>query len=150
MRIHLGCDHAGFDLKTKIALRLKELGSEPVDHGSFAFDPDDDYPRFCFAAAEAVAADTSSRGIVIGGSGNGEAMAANKVRGIRCALVYSEETALLARLHNDANVMSLGARSVEQALALRLVEIFVTTPFRAEERHARRLAQLAAYEQRRL
>jgi ribose 5-phosphate isomerase B len=147
-RIHLGSDHAGLDLKTKIAARLRELGHEPVDHGPQVFDPEDDYPTYCLRAAEGVVSDTTkgSLAIVIGGSGNGEAIAANKVKGTRCALAHSDETARLGRAHNDANVLSLGARMITEADALRFVEIFVTTPFSAEPRHARRIAQLADYE----
>jgi ribose 5-phosphate isomerase B len=150
-RVHLGSDHAGLDLKTKIAARLRELGHEPVDHGPQVFDPEDDYPTYCLRAALGMISDASSGAsgalaIVIGGSGNGEAIAANKVKGTRCALAHSDETARLGRAHNDANVMSLGARMISEADALRFVEIFVTTPFSGEPRHARRIAQLAAYE----
>ena len=148
MRIHLGSDHAGFELKMKVAARLRELGHEPVDHGPSALDPDDDYPPYCFAAAEGAVAEPGSLGIVIGGSGNGEAIAANKVRGARCALAHNDETARLGRAHNDANVMSLGSRMTSETDALRFVEIFVTTPFSAEERHARRIARLTEYERR--
>lgn len=146
MRIHLGSDHAGFALKTTIAARLRELGHEPVDHGPSAFHPDDDYPPYCLRAAHGAVTDAGSLGIVIGGSGNGEAIAANKVEGVRCALAHSEETARLGRQHNDANVMSLGARMISETDALRFVEIFVTTPFSGDVRHARRIAQLADYE----
>ena len=147
-RVHLGSDHAGFDLKTKVAARLRALGHDPVDHGPLALDPEDDYPTYCLRAAIGVVTDTSSGAlaIVIGGSGNGEAIAANKVKGTRCALAHSEETAKLAREHNDANVMSLGARMITKNKALRFIEIFVGTPFSAEPRHARRIAQLAEYE----
>ena len=147
-RVHLGSDHAGLDLKTKIAARLRELGHEPVDHGPRVFDPEDDYPTYCLRAALGVVSDPSAGAlaIVIGGSGNGEAIAANKVKGTRCALAHDDETARLGRAHNDATVMSLGARMSEEADALRFVEICVTTPFSAEPRHARRIAQLADYE----
>jgi ribose 5-phosphate isomerase B len=147
-RVHLGSDHAGFDLKSKVAAHLRALGHDPVDHGPHTFEPEDDYPTYCLRAALGAVTDTSSGAlaIVIGGSGNGEAIAANKVKGTRCALAHSEETAKLARLHNDANVMSLGARMISEADALRFVEIFVTTPFSAEPRHARRIAELADYE----
>lgn len=147
-RVHLGSDHAGLALKTKVAARLRELGHEPVDHGPQAFDPEDDYPTYCLRAAEGVVGDTAAGAlaIVIGGSGNGEAIAANKVKGTRCALAHSDETARLAREHNDANVMSLGARMVTEADALRFVDIFMTTPFSGEARHARRIAQLGDYE----
>jgi len=146
MRVHLGSDHAGFELKAKISARLRALGHEPVDHGPSAYVAGDDYPPYCLRAASAVVAEPGSLAIVIGGSGNGEAIAANKVRGTRCALAHSEETAKLAREHNDANVLSLGARMVSEESALRFVEIFVTTPFSNEARHARRIAQLAEYE----
>lgn len=147
-RVHLGSDHAGLDLKTKIAARLRELGHEPVDHGPQVFDPEDDYPTYCLRAALGIVSDTATGAlaIVIGGSGNGEAISANKVKGTRCALAHSDDTARLARAHNDANVMALGARTIPEADALRFVEIFVTTPFSGEARHARRIAQLAEYE----
>ncbi|HWG94790.1 MAG TPA: ribose-5-phosphate isomerase [Mycobacteriales bacterium] len=146
MRVHLGSDHAGFELKNALAARLAELGHEPVDHGPLVYDAADDYPPFCLRAARAVVADEGSLGVVIGGSGNGEAIAANKVAGVRCALAHSEETARLAREHNDANVVSVGARMHDEATALRLVEVFLSTPFSADERHARRIGMLAEYE----
>ena len=144
--MHLGSDHAGFELKNALAARLAELGHEPVDHGPLVYDAADDYPPFCLRAARAVVADEGSLGVVIGGSGNGEAIAANKVAGVRCALAHSEETARLAREHNDANVVSVGARMHDEATALRLVEVFLSTPFSADERHARRIGMLAEYE----
>ena len=114
MRVHLGSDHAGLDLKDHLVAWLRDHGHEPVDHGPFVYDAVDDYPVFCLRAAEAVAAERAagldSLGVVIGGSGNGEQMAANKVVGVRAALVWSEETAVLAREHNDANVVSVGGR----------------------------------------
>jgi ribose 5-phosphate isomerase B len=146
MRVHLGSDHAGFALKTKIAERLRALGHEPVDHGPLTFVPDDDYPPYCLRAARGAVSEPAALGIVIGGSGNGEAMAANKVKGARCALAHSDETARLGRAHNDANVLSLGARMIGVDDALRFVEIFVTTPFSGDSRHARRITQLADYE----
>ncbi len=146
MRVHLGSDHAGFELKAKIAARLRELGHEPVDCGPHAFIPDDDYPPHCLRAALNAVAEPGSLAIVIGGSGNGEAIAANKVRGARCALAHSEETARLGRAHNDANVLSLGARMTDESDALRYVEIFIATTFSGEPRHSRRIAQLAEYE----
>lgn len=147
MRVHLGSDHAGFELKAKIAEHLRAQGHEPVDHGPAAYDAEDDYPPFCFAAAEGTVADPGSLGIVIGGSGNGEAIAANKVKGVRCALAHDEATAKLGREHNDANVLSLGARIVDAETALRLVDVFVTTPFSQGDRHVRRIGLLAAYEE---
>ena len=146
MRVHLGSDHAGFELKAALVARLQELGHEPVDHGPQAFDAQDDYPPYVLAAAAATAAEPDSRGIVIGGSGNGEAIAANKVRGVRAALAWSDETARLGREHNNANVISLGARQYSEAEAMRFAEIFLTTDFTGEERHVRRLAMLDDYE----
>ena len=146
MRVHLGSDHAGFDLKARLVERLTELGHEPVDHGPAAYDAVDDYPPFVLRAAEAVAAEPGSLGVVLGGSGNGEAIAANKVKGIRCALAHSEDTARLGREHNDANVVSIGARMHDEATAVRLMEAFLETPYSDEERHTRRIAMLTAYE----
>lgn len=150
MRVHLGCDHAGLDLKDHLSRWLAEHGYEPVDHGPFAYDALDDYPVFCLRAAAAVAEERAaggdSLGVVIGGSGNGEQMAANKVRGIRCALVWSEETAVLARQHNDANVVSVGGRMHSLEDMTRFVEVFLAEPFSGEERHVRRIGQMAAYE----
>jgi ribose 5-phosphate isomerase B len=150
MRVHLGCDHAGLDLKDHLLGWLREHGHEPVDHGPFQYDALDDYPVFCLRAADAVARERAdggdSLGIVIGGSGNGEQMAANKVPGIRAALVWSEETAALAREHNDANVVSLGGRMHSLDELTRFVEVFLSTSFTGEERHARRIGQLADYE----
>lgn len=146
MRVHLGSDHAGFELKAAVAARLRELGHEPVDHGPEVYDAQDDYPPFVLAAAAAVVADEGSLGVVIGGSGNGEAIAANKVPGVRAALVWTDDTARLGREHNDANVISLGARQYPTADALRFVELFVATPFSNEPRHRRRIAMLSDYE----
>jgi ribose 5-phosphate isomerase B len=146
MRVHLGSDHAGFDLKARLVERLTELGHEPVDHGPAEYDAVDDYPPFVLRAAEGVAGDPGSLGVVLGGSGNGEAIAANKVKGIRCALAHSEDTARLAREHNDANVVSIGARMHDEATAVRLMELFLETPYSDEERHTRRIAMLTAYE----
>ena len=150
MRVHLGSDHAGLELKEHLLNWLADHGYEAVDHGPFVYDADDDYPVFCLRAAEAVAADwqdgDNSLGVVIGGSGNGEAIAANKVRGVRAALAWNHETAVLARQHNDANVISIGGRMHELGDMTRFVEAFLTTSFPAEERHARRIAMLADYE----
>src|SRR5688572_2247530 len=129
MRVHLGCDHAGFELKEALRAYLAVQGHEPVDHGPADYVATDDYPPFCFAAAEAVVADPGSLGIVIGGSGNGEQIAANKVPGARCALAWSVETAELARQHNDANLVSLGARMHDRATSLAIVGAFLDTPF---------------------
>lgn len=146
MRVHLGSDHAGLELKDHLVTWLREQGHEPVDHGPFVHDPDDDYPVFCLRAAEAVVADAGSLGVVIGGSGNGEAIAANKVQGVRAALAWSDETAALARQHNDANVVSVGGRMHTVAEMTRFIGIFLRTDFTGEARHSRRIAMLADYE----
>ena len=150
MRVHIGSDHAGLELKDHLVGWLADHGYEAVDHGPFVHDPLDDYPVFCLRAADAVARERAdgadSLGVVIGGSGNGEQMAANKVAGIRAALAWSEETAALAREHNDANVISVGGRMHPLDQLTRFVEVFLSTPFTGEERHARRIGQLADYE----
>jgi len=146
VRIHIGSDHAGLDFKNRIIEHLKAQGHQVTDHGPHSFDPLDDYPIFCIPAAEAVAKDPGSFGIVLGGSGNGEQMAANKVKGIRAALVWSLETAMLAREHNDANVISLGGRMHDEAFCLELVDTFLATPFTGDERHVRRIGLIARYE----
>jgi ribose 5-phosphate isomerase B len=146
MRVYLGSDHAGYDLKGRLVDHVRALGHEPIDCGPSAYDPDDDYPPYVLRAAEGVAGDPGSLGIVLGGSGNGEAMAANKVRGVRAAVVWTDETARLAREHNDANVISLGARMVDAAAALVFVTVFLTTAFSQGERHVRRIRMLADYE----
>ncbi len=149
MKIHLGCDHAGFELKNTIKAHLEAANYEVVDHGAHEFDPLDDYPAFCIAAAEAVAAEMNSLGIVIGGSGNGEQIAANKVIGVRAALAWSVETAKLAREHNNANVIGLGARMHSEGEAIEIVEAFIFTKFSNDARHIRRIDQLTEYETRR-
>ena len=146
MRVHLGSDHAGFELKEALKAHLTALGHEPVDHGPEAYDALDDYPPFCFAAAEGAVGDPGSLGVVIGGSGNGEQIAANKVTGVRAALAHSLETARLAREHNDANVISVGARMHTTEEALALVDAFLETPFSGDERHVRRIRMLSDYE----
>lgn len=150
MRVHLGSDHAGLDLKNHLLAWLTEHGYEPVDHGPFVYDALDDYPVFCLRAAEGVAAARAAGGddlgVVIGGSGNGEQMAANKVEGIRCALVWSEETAKLARDHNDAQVVSVGGRMHSLEDMTRFVEVFLAEPFSGDERHVRRIGQLDHYD----
>ncbi|SDR77199.1 ribose 5-phosphate isomerase B [Nocardioides scoriae] len=146
MRVHLGSDHAGLELKDHLVGWLREHGFEPVDHGPFVYDALDDYPVFCLRAAAGVVADPGSLGVVIGGSGNGEQIAANKVAGVRCALAWSEETAALGRQHNDANVVSVGGRMHSLEDMTRFVEVFLTTDFSGEERHSRRIEMLAAYE----
>jgi ribose 5-phosphate isomerase B len=147
VRVYLGSDHAGFELKQHLAEHLTSIGHEPVDCGPHAFDAEDDYPPFVMLAASRVVADDGSAGIVIGGSGNGEAIAANKVAGVRCALAFSEDTARLAREHNDANVLSLGARMYDTATATRYAEVFLSTEFTGEPRHVRRIGMLTAYEE---
>ena len=146
MRVHLGSDHAGFELKAHLEERLGELGYEVVDHGPVEYDPVDDYPTYVLRAAAAVVNDPGSLGVVIGGSGNGEQIAANKVPGIRCALAWSTETAQLGRQHNNAQVVAIGARmhTLEEAAAL--AEAFVATPFSHDPRHQRRIDMVADYE----
>ena len=150
MRVHLGSDHAGLELKDHLLSWLADQGHEVVDHGPFVYDALDDYPVFCLRAAEGVVADREdgrdSFGVVIGGSGNGEQMAANKVKGVRAALVWSEEIASLAREHNDANVISVGGRMHTLEEMTRFIEVFLTTAYSGEERHDRRIAMLAGYE----
>lgn len=150
MRIHIATDHAGMEFSTRLQHHLAEAGHDVVDHGPVEYDPLDDYPAFCIRAAQAVAEDQArgiqTLGVVFGGSGNGEQIAANKVRGIRAALVWSIATAELAREHNDANVIAIGARQHTFDEAVGFIDRFIATPFSGEERHARRIAQLAAYE----
>lgn len=146
MRVHLGSDHAGFELGQHLLQQLEKEGHTVIDHGPTAFDPEDDYPTYCLRAARAVVEDPGSLGIVLGGSGNGEQIAANKVAGIRAALAWSTETAQLARKHNDANVLAIGARMHSFDEATELALSYLRTPFSAEERHARRITMLAAYE----
>ncbi|VXB86411.1 ribose-5-phosphate isomerase [Nocardioides sp. AX2bis] len=150
MRVHVGSDHAGLELKDHLLAWLADHGFEGVDHGPFAYDALDDYPVFCLRAAEAVATERAegrdSLGVVVGGSGNGEQIAANKVRGVRCALAWSEETARLARQHNDATVVSVGGRLHPLEDMTRFVEVFLAEPFSGDERHVRRIEQLATYE----
>jgi ribose 5-phosphate isomerase B len=147
MRVYLGSDHAGFELRAILRAHVAQLGHEPVDCGAHTLQLDDDYPPPCITAAARTVADPGSLGIVLGGSGNGEQIAANKVRGVRAALVWSDETARLAREHNDANIISIGARDHPDADAMRFVEIFLATPFSREARHERRIAMLTEYEQ---
>jgi ribose 5-phosphate isomerase B len=140
MKIALGSDHAGYRYKEKIKELLPSLGHEPVDFGTDSAEPVD-YPKFIRPAAEAVARGECDRGIVLGGSGNGEAIAANKIRGVRCALCWNEETARLSRQHNDANVLSLGERMITEEMALQIVRVWLTTDFEGG-RHSNRIAQL--------
>ncbi|MCZ7414221.1 ribose-5-phosphate isomerase [Streptomyces sp. WMMC897] len=146
MRVYLGSDHAGYELKNHLMEWLKANGHEPVDCGPHVYDAADDYPPFCLRAAERTAADPDALGVVVGGSGNGEQIAANKVRGVRAVLAWSEQTAALGREHNDANVISIGGRMHSTEEATRFVEVFLGTPFTGDERHQRRIDQLAGYE----
>jgi ribose 5-phosphate isomerase B len=146
MRVYLGSDHAGYELKQQIIEHLKKSGYEPIDCGAFSYDADDDYPAFCIAAASRTVADPGSLGIVLGGSGNGEQIAANKVPGVRCALAWSVETASLAREHNNAQLIGIGARMHTVAEALAMVDAFLTTPWSNAERHQRRINILDEYE----
>ncbi len=146
MRIHIAADHAGYELKSVLIDHLRTEGHEVTDHGALAYDPQDDYPPVCFAAGAAVVADPGSLGVVIGGSGNGEQIAANKVPGVRAALAWSTETARLGRQHNDANVVAIGARQHTTEEAIALVSAFVAEPFSGDPRHQRRIDLLSEYE----
>lgn len=146
MRIHIATDHAAYELKDALVAHLKDAGHEVVDHGAYSYDPDDDYPAFCLAAAQAVADEPGSLGVVLGGSGNGEQMAANLVDGVRCALAWNLETARLTRAHNDANMVSVGGRMHPIDEALAIIDAFIAEPFSGAERHQRRIDQLSAYE----
>jgi ribose 5-phosphate isomerase B len=147
MRIFVGSDHAGYELKTALSEHLTSAGHEVVDLGAFDYDAQDDYPPFCIETAEAVAGTPGSLGVVIGGSGNGEQIAANKVSGVRAALAWSVETATLARQHNDANVVGIGARMHDEATAFAIVDAFVATAFSEDPRHVRRIAMVSSYEE---
>lgn len=146
MRVHLGCDHAGFDLVQHLKEHLTAAGHQVVDHGPATLDPQDDYPEFCIATGEAVVADPGSLGIVVGGSGNGEQISANKVVGVRAALAWNLDTARLARQHNDANVVAIGSRQHAQVDSVAIVEAFLAEAFSGDARHQRRIDQVAAYE----
>lgn len=150
MRIHIATDHAGLEFSTRLQEHLRAAGHDVLDHGPVEYDALDDYPAFCIRAAQAVVADQSAGvealGIVFGGSGNGEQIAANKVQGVRAALVWNLSTAELARQHNDANVISIGARQHSFDEVVSLIDRFIATPFSGEERHARRIAQIADFE----
>jgi ribose 5-phosphate isomerase B len=147
MRVYLGSDHAGLELKQYLVRRLAERGVDTTDVGPVAMDPEDDYPPYSVHTAARVVGDPGSLGIVIGGSGNGEQISANKVPGVRAALAWSPDIARLAREHNDANVVALGARMHTAEEAWVITTTFLDTPFSNEPRHARRIAQVAAYEQ---
>jgi len=146
MRVHIGSDHAGLELKNSLVDHLKNSGHDVVDHGPHEYDALDDYPVFCIPAAQGVANESGSFGIVLGGSGNGEQMAANKVKGIRAALVWSVETAKLAREHNDANVIAIGGRMHSVDVCKELIDVFLATPFSNDERHIRRIGQVSNFE----
>ncbi|MFK5633128.1 MULTISPECIES: ribose-5-phosphate isomerase [unclassified Ornithinimicrobium] len=146
MRVHIGGDHAAHELQRDLVTWLAGQGHDVVDHGPVAYDELDDYPVFVLRAAEAVAAEPHSLGIVLGGSGNGEQIAANKVVGVRAALAYAPELARLAREHNDARVVSLGARMHTPEEAHAIVEAFLSTSFSGAERHQRRIDMITAYE----
>ncbi|MFI7599041.1 ribose-5-phosphate isomerase [Actinoplanes sp. NPDC049681] len=149
MRVYLGSDHAGYELKSHLVNYLAKQGYEVVDVGPHVYDPEDDYPAFCLHTGAKVVADQGSLGIVIGGSGNGEQIAANKIAGVRSALAWKVEIAQLARQHNDSNVLAIGARQHTLDEATAMAEAFLTTSFSGNERHARRIGQLAAYERTR-
>lgn len=146
MRVYIGSDHAGFELKSALVDHLSAAGHDVVDLGPHEYNPQDDYPPFCLETGRRVVADQGSLGVVIGGSGNGEQIAANKVAGVRAALAFSDTTARLAREHNDANVISLGAREYDTATATGFVDAFLATPFSHDPRHQRRIDLVAAYE----
>ena len=145
-RIHIGGDHAAYDLLVDLVQTLTADGYDVVNHGPQSYDAADDYPVFVLRAAEAVAAEPDSLGIALGGSGNGEQMAANKVAGVRAALCYSDELARLAREHNDARVISIGARMNTVEQAREMVRTFLSTPYSGDERHQRRIDMISAYE----
>lgn len=145
MRVHIATDHAAFELKNYLVEQLRRAGHDVVDHGADSYDAMDDYPTFVIPCAEAVAAEAGI-GIVLGGSGNGEQIAANKVRGVRAALAYNSDLARLAREHNDANVMSLGGRMQSLEEAWEMVDVFLNTPFSGDERHQRRIDQITEHE----
>ncbi len=143
MRVYLGTGHAGFELKTRLIEWLATAGHEPVDCGPENYEPDDHYPPYVMRAADQVINDPGSLGIVIGGSGNGEQIAADKIPGIRAAVAWTNETAQLTRQHNNANVLGLGARMYPVEDAVGFAKVFVATPFSKEPRHTRRLAEVA-------
>lgn len=146
MRVHIASDHAGYELKAIAITHLENNGYEVIDHGALTYDPQDDYPSFCFEAAQATVNDPGSLGIVIGGSGNGEQIAANKVRGARAALAWNLQTARLAREHNNANVVGIGARMHTSEEALEIIDAFLAEPYSNDPRHQRRIEILASLE----
>jgi ribose 5-phosphate isomerase B len=148
MRVHLGGDHAAYELQRALVTHLRAAGHDVVDHGPQQYAADDDYPVYVLRAAAAVAADPGSFGIVLGGSGNGELIAANKVRGVRAAYVPTVELARLARGHNDAQVMSLGGRFTTVPDAVAIADAFLATVFSGDPRHARRLRMVDDFERK--
>ncbi len=148
MKIYFASDHAGFELKEKLKEFLKEKGYEVEGLGDFVYDEQDDYPDFILKAAQAVAENEGSKGIVLGGSGQGEAIAANKVKGVRAVVYYGgpEEIIKLSRKHNDANILSLGARFLSEEEAKKAVELWLKTDFSEEERHKRRIKKISEFE----
>jgi ribose 5-phosphate isomerase B len=146
VRVYLGADHAGFERKAELVRHLSATGHEVIDIGPAAYDAQDDYPPYCIETARRVLADPGSLGVVIGGSGNGEQIAANKVAGCRAALAWNVPTAQLSRSHNDAQVVAIGARMHTAEEAAAIVDAFLSTPFSGDERHARRISLLTEYE----
>ena len=146
MIIHLATDHAGLELKDKIKQHLNESGHDVIDHGAYEYDALDDYPDFIFPCAKAVAEDNRSRGIILGGSGQGEAMAANRIKGVRAAVFYNgpKEIIELSRQHNNANILSLGARFMSEEEIYRIIEIWFDTDFE-KGRHQSRIDKLDNY-----
>lgn len=147
MRVHVGGDHAAFEVLNHLVSHLTSAGHDVVNHGPHGYDASDDYPVFVLRAAEAVAGEPGSLGIVLGGSGNGEQIAANKVRGVRAALAYNTDLARLAREHNDAQILSIGGRMNTLDEAAAMADVFLATPFSGDPRHARRLEMLTAYQE---
>lgn len=143
MKIHLATDHAGLELKEKVKLYLSDLNYEVIDHGAYEYDALDDYPDFIFPCANAVSNDPESKGIILGGSGQGEAMAANRVKGVRAAVFYNgpDEIIKLSRQHNNANILSLGARFMSEEEMYKVIEEWLATDFESG-RHQRRIEKL--------
>lgn len=144
MKVYIGTDHAGFEIKEKLVPFLKSLGHEVEDLGAHTLEPLDDYPDFIHPVAVAVAGDHAARGIILGGTGQGEAICANRVKGIRAAVYYGGpfDVVVLSREHNDANILSLGARFIDANEAQEVVRVWLATPFSAEERHVRRIKKI--------
>ena len=143
MKIHVATDHAGLELKEKVKLYLSDLDYEVIDHGAYEYDALDDYPDFIFPCAKAVSNDSESKGIILGGSGQGEAMAANRVKGVRAAVFYNgpDEIIKLSRQHNNANILSLGARFMSEEEMYKVIEVWLSTDFESG-RHQRRIEKL--------